>query len=52
MDRPAAGPRARIAFALTAGVYYLVYLAVFSLRVADYWKAVLRHFPWVRSWLG
>lgn len=51
MDRPS-GSRGRAAFAAAAALYVLLWLAVFASRVGDYWKDVLRHFPWARTLLG
>jgi hypothetical protein len=51
VERPA-GSRGRAAFAVAAALYTLAWLAVFASRVGDYWKDVLRHFPWARTFLG
>ena len=49
---PPGPPRSLKVFAVLGILYYLFYLAVFASRVGDYWKDVLRHFPWARGWLG
>lgn len=45
--------RAKAALFLSGlAVYYVIYYVRFAEKVAAYFQDVLRHFPWVREFLG
>jgi len=57
-DDPASSPapgslrRRATVFVAVAVAYYGLYLVVFAFRVSDYWKDVMRHFPFARKLFG
>lgn len=51
-QRSPCGPRRVAVFAALCAVYYAAYFVVFAIRVGDYWRDILRHFPFARRLFG
>ena len=47
-EAPPAASRALL-FVLLAGAYYLVYYAFFAMRLREYFRDLLLHFPFFRN---